>query len=106
MIGTQSRVAAGRVRGVGGLLRGSLLLFVAAFTVLGLGGVRASATVAGAPPTWPIPANTPLAPPPIPQLPPAGETPPPGGVIADPITPGASCGGWYRQSSYGDRWPA
>ena len=28
------------------------------------------------------------------------------GVIADPITPGAVCGGWQLQSNYGDRWPA
>jgi PKD repeat protein len=56
--------------------------------------------------TEPLPADAPLAPPPIPVFPEAGETPPPADVIADPVELGAACGGWYQQSSYGGAWPA
>jgi chitodextrinase len=55
---------------------------------------------------FPPPTVVPPAPPPIPALPGAGETPPPADVIADPVEPQASCGDWYLQGDYGDRWPA
>jgi PKD domain len=61
---------------------------------------------AGAVITEPLPAEAPLAPPPIPTLPEAGDTAPPAEVIADPIEPSAVCGGWYQQSSYGGAWSA
>jgi hypothetical protein len=68
--------------------------------------VGAQAVAVPAPPAWPIPADAPAAPPPIPTLPPAGGAPPPADQITDPVTPAASCGDWYLQSAYGDRWPA
>ncbi len=55
--------------------------------------------------TEPLPPEIPLAPPPIPGLPHADDTPPPAGAISDPIESGAVCGDWYLQSSYGGRWP-
>jgi chitodextrinase len=65
-----------------------------------LGAVRDAEAVI----TEPLPADAPLAPPPIPTLPAAGDTPPPADVIADPVEPGAVCGGWYQQSSYAGAW--
>jgi PKD repeat protein len=65
----------------------------------------AQAAVVGAPPTWPIPADVPVGPPPIPSLPPATDAPPPADQIADPVTAGAGCGAWHLQSTYGDLWP-
>lgn len=38
--------------------------------------------------------------PPIPTFPEAGDIPPPGQAISDPIEPAASCGDWYVQSTY------
>jgi PKD repeat protein len=73
--------------------------------VLAVGVTQAQAVVVQAAPTWPI-ANAVASPPPIPALPAAGGTTPPADQIADPVTPAAVCGGWYRQSNYGDRWPA
>jgi PKD domain/Divergent InlB B-repeat domain len=75
------------------------------FLLLQSGAARAGAATAS-PPTLPIPGNAPPAPPPIPNLPAAGQTPPAADQIADPVTAGTSCGGWYLQSSYGDRWPS
>jgi PKD repeat protein len=68
---------------------------------LGLGAAQAGAVI-----TDPIPADAGPGPPPIPALPAAGDTAPPSAAIGDPITPEATCGSWYRQSDYGDRWPA
>jgi PKD repeat protein len=39
-------------------------------------------------------------------LPAAAATQPGVEQISDPVTAGASCGGWYLQSNYGDQWPA
>jgi PKD repeat protein len=75
------------------------------FLLLLGGAARASAATAS-PPTLPIPGDAPPAPPPIPNLPAAGQAPPAADQIADPVTAGASCSGWYLQSSYGDRWAA
>lgn len=66
----------------------------------------AATPVARAVITTPLPEEAPLAPPPIPTLAEAGETPPPAEVIADPIEPAAVCGDWYQQNSYGGAWPA
>jgi hypothetical protein len=65
----------------------------------------AQAIVVQAAPTWPI-ANAVAWPPPIPSLPAANDVTPPAHQIADPVTPASTCGGWYRQTNYGDRWPA
>jgi PKD repeat protein len=80
------------------------IIVLAAAAALLVGG--AAAFDARAVITEPLPADAPIAPPPIPVLPEAGETPPPADVIADPIEPGAACGGWYQQSSYGGAWSA
>jgi PKD repeat protein len=64
------------------------------------------ASGAQANPEYPIPADAQPAPPPIPALPPAGETPPAADAIADPISPDAMCGDWHLQSDYGGFWPA
>jgi hypothetical protein len=83
-----------------------LVMTLDAAAVLITGG-RAQADSPAAPiAPGPMPANMPPAPPPIQALPAAGATPPPADVITDPITPSASCGGWYLQDSYGNRWPA
>jgi PKD repeat protein len=66
----------------------------------------AKAAGVGAAPTFPVPAGAPAEPPPIPALPAATATPPGADQISDPVTAGASCGGWYLQSNYGDQWPA
>src|SRR5262249_30839926 len=68
--------------------------------VLSLGGAGARAVV-----TTPIPADVGPVPPPIPVLPAGGGAVPPAGVIADPVEPGAVCGGWSRQDLYGGAWP-
>src|SRR5262245_35250489 len=44
----------------------------------------------------PMPATVPEAPPPIPDLPDAGPMTPPSSLIADPITPEATCGSWAQ----------
>jgi PKD repeat protein len=65
---------------------------------------RAQAAITSNAPVWPI--IDPIAtPPPIPSMPPAGVEPP-GEVIADPVTPGATCDTWHLQTNYGDRWPS
>jgi PKD domain/Divergent InlB B-repeat domain len=87
----------------GGLL---VLLGVIALAALLVGVTAARAVVVGAAPTWPIPADAPAGPPPLPALPIATDAPPPADEIADPVTPAASCGGWHLQNNYGDRWPA
>src|SRR5262245_58134699 len=73
---------------------------------LGLPAAAQAAANLVAPPTWPVPTGAPAGPPPIPTLPAATGTPPPADQISDPVTAGASCGGWYLQSTYGDQWPA
>jgi PKD repeat protein len=85
-------------------LRIWLVLAVAA-VALGL-VAAAQATTSIVAPTWPIPADAPAGPPPIPSLPTAGNASPPADKIADPVTPAAACGGWEVQSKYGGRWPA
>jgi hypothetical protein len=64
------------------------------------------APVVNAMPTWPIPSDTPAAPPAIASLPPASSTAPPANRIADPVTTAATCGAWHQQTNYGDRWSA
>src|SRR5262249_53910852 len=61
----------------------------------------ASLALAGAPDvsaviTVPIPADVGPVAPPVPVLPLAGDAAPPVSVIADPVEPGAVCGGWSR----------
>jgi uncharacterized repeat protein (TIGR02543 family) len=81
------------------------LCLAVAGIALGLpAAARAAGVVAG--PTFPVPAGVPAGPPPIPALPAASATQPAADQISDPVTAGASCGGWYLQSSYGDQWPA
>jgi PKD repeat protein len=94
---------------LGGRARGHLATFVvlvSAAAVLAVGAPQAQAVVVGAAPTRPIPSDAPPGPPPIPELPAASEAPPLAEQIADPVTPGAACGGWYLQSDYGARWPS
>jgi PKD repeat protein len=83
----------------------TLLAWIAS-AVLAVGVTRAEAVVVPTAPVWPIPPDAPAGPPPITALPSAGDASPPAEQIADPVTPAASCGGWYLQSDYGDRWPA
>jgi PKD repeat protein len=66
---------------------------------------QAQAVVVLSAPTFPI-ASLAAAPPPIPSLPKATGAMPPADGIADPVTAGASCGGWSQQSNYGGRWAA
>jgi hypothetical protein len=73
---------------------------------LGLPAAAQAATNVSAAPTFPVPVGAPAGPPPIPTLPAATATQPPTDQISDPVTAGASCGGWNLQSNYGDRWPA
>jgi PKD repeat protein len=87
-----------------GIIRRFALLGLTAL-VLAVGATQARAAVVDAYPTWPI-SDALVGPPPIQALPAATDEAPPAGEIADPVTPAASCGGWYRQSSYGSRWPA
>jgi PKD repeat protein len=98
MTGTWSRIADGKVL--------ILLSATAASFVLAVGVTQAQAVVVDAAPTWPVPTDAPAAPPPIPDLPTASDDPPPTEQIADPVTTGAACSGWYLQSNYGNRWPA
>jgi PKD repeat protein len=83
-----------------------LLRRIAALAATGGLSIALAAAPAHALITVPIPDNPPPGPPPIPSLPAAGDTPPPAEAISDPIEPGASCGGWYLQSSYAGIWPA
>ena len=76
----------------------SVIAAVALVLSLGTAGARAVVTT-------PIPADVGPVPPPIPVLPAAGGAVPPAGVIADPVEPGAVCGGWTRQDLYGGAWP-
>ncbi len=85
-------------------LRLFILIAICAVVALTFGSAEAAAV--GAMPTYPIPADVGPVAPPIPALPAADETPPPADQIADPVTPAAVCGGWYRQSNYGGSWPA
>jgi PKD repeat protein len=86
---------------------GTFLVALAAVVVsAGPAAGAASAVVVSAAPTWPIPTDAPAGPPPIQALTAADATPPPAGQIADPVTPAATCGGWFLQSYYGNRWPA
>jgi chitodextrinase len=55
--------------------------------------------------TTPIPSAPPLVPPPIAAMSPAGAQQPPAALIADPITPEATCGQWAVQTLYGGAWP-
>ncbi|MBA3736975.1 MAG: PKD domain-containing protein [Actinobacteria bacterium] len=92
------------MRGTVGRRSTSIVIAVAVSIALGL--IRpAWAVVVDASPTWPIPSDAPDGPPPIPAMPAAGDEAPPSGLIVDPVTPSASCGGWERQSNYGGRWP-
>jgi len=79
---------------------------VAVVVSVGLASSAASAVVVGAVPTWPIPTGAPAGPPPIQALTAAAATPPPAEQIADPVTPAATCGGWFLQGYYADRWAA
>jgi PKD domain/Divergent InlB B-repeat domain len=79
---------------------------IAAVAVAGVAALALSAVAAQAVITQPISADVPPAPPAIPSLPAADDAPPPVEVISDPIMPAATCGDWYRQSSYGGTWPA
>jgi PKD repeat protein len=89
-----------------GIAAHGVLILAAATLALAVGVSVANATVVvGAAPIWPIPTDAPAGPPPIPALPAAGDTAPPADQIADPVTAGAGCSGWYLQSTYGDRWP-
>jgi len=83
-----------------------LIRRIAAVAVTGALAIVLAAASARAVITEPIPDSPPAGPPSIPSLPVAGDTPPPAEVISDPIEPAASCGGWYRQSSYAGIWPA
>jgi PKD repeat protein len=88
-------------------LRAALaILVVPALLVLAIDTAQAGAVVVDAPPASTIPADAPPAPPPLQSLPAATSVMPPAGAITDPVTPSATCGGWYLQSSYGNRWPA
>src|SRR6266496_6327859 len=106
--GASSARGRSRRRGRARLRLGAILvsLGLAASAALALGGTQAGATVVDAAPTWPIPADAPAGPPPIPAMPTATDTAPPADQIADPVTPAATCGGWYQQSDYADRWSA
>jgi hypothetical protein len=83
-----------------------VLVVATASLALAVGVSQAQAVVVGAAPTWPIPADAAAGPPPIAALPAATDAEPPADLIADPVTPAASCGSWTQQSNYGDRWPA
>jgi PKD repeat protein len=85
---------------------GAFLVALAVVVSAGPAAGAASATVAGATPTYPIPADAPLGPPQFQAPPAAGATAPPADQIADPVTPSATCGGWHLQSDYANRWPA
>jgi PKD repeat protein len=99
----QGGVSRRAVRGRFGLVLLWLGLAIAAVCAVGVTG--ASAAVVGAAPTWPIPTDAPLGPPPnLPSLPAAGATPPPADQIADPVTPFATCGGWQPQTNYANLW--
>jgi hypothetical protein len=82
------------------------VLALTATFVLAFGVTQTRAAAVAAAPTWPIPADAPAGPPPVPLLPAAGDAAPPSDQIADPVTADASCGRWYLQDTYGDRWPA
>ena len=79
-------------------------LGLVATSVLVLSVAQAAAVIVASAPTWPIPLDAPAAPPPIPDLGAATGTAPPADETTDPIRPGAICGDWYLQTSYGDRW--
>jgi hypothetical protein len=83
-----------------------VLLGLTASGVLAVGVTQVSAVVVDATPTWPIPTDATVGPPPIPAMPAATDTVPPADQIVDPVTPTAACGGWYLQTSYGGRWVA
>ena len=97
-----------RDTGVGGVRRsfGAVLLLVGLMSsaVLPAATTQAQAPVPpGGPPRWS--ADFVDAPPPIPDMPTAGDAPP-AEATTDPITPDAVCGDWHLQGRYGDRWPA
>ncbi len=99
-----SRVSHLVLRGVGGRRGTGVVGAVAVATaslVFALGAPGAQAVI-----TTPIPADPGPVPPPTPTLPTAGEAAPPADVIADPVEPAASCGGWSRQDLYAGAWPA
>jgi PKD repeat protein len=66
----------------------------------------ASAPLAHAVISVPIPADVAPAPPPLADLAAAGPQAPPADVIADPVEPAAQCFGWELRSDYGGFWPA
>jgi len=102
---SKDREAMSRLRlDLHGLTLALAALIGLSFLLLLSGAARASAATVSLP-VLPVPADAPPAPPPIPALPAANATPPPADQITDPVTTGASCGGWYLQSSYGNRWP-
>jgi hypothetical protein len=97
----------GTTHGAPDRLGAVVLAFVlAALVGFGVDIGQAGAVVVDAPPASTIPADAPPAPPPTQSLPAATSVMPPASAISDPVTPSATCGGWYLQSSYGDRWPA
>jgi hypothetical protein len=53
-------------------------------------------------PTASSPAAAPV-PPPVQTFPAGGANTPPDAATSDPITPGAECGGWQRESRYADQ---
>jgi PKD repeat protein len=83
-----------------------IVLGATASLLIGTATAQAHAVIVGSPPTSPIPQDVAAGPPPIPDLPAATAESPPSDQIADPVTPGAVCGGWHQEGNYGDRWPA
>jgi PKD repeat protein len=83
-----------------------LVLALAIAFALAFGVTQAKPAVVAAAPIWPIPVDAAAGPPPMSALPAASDAAPPADRIADPVTVGAGCSGWYLQSTYGDRWPA
>jgi hypothetical protein len=79
------------------------VLSVLAAVVVAVGLVLPDPAIAGV--GEPMPATIPDAPPPIPDLPDANPLPPAASLIADPVTPEATCGSWVVQSSYAGLWP-
>jgi len=80
--------------------RGTVVVVAAAVLIAALMPLSVDAMV-----TTPIPSAPPLVPPPIAAMPPAGAQQPPAALIADPITPEATCGAWAVQTLYGGQWP-
>jgi PKD repeat protein len=87
------------------ILLATILISITSAAV-SVGVTGAHAAIVPAAPVWPIPADAPPGPPPITVLLAAADAAPPADRIVDPVTPTASCGGWYVQGDYGNRWHA